>query len=113
MRSMAENLLYWEEVINERLQSGMTINEWCEKNGVSKNQYFYWNRKVHKTQNSDSAEEFEFADVAPILSNNKAAQQIIDSSRDFQIFLNNIQVTVPSNFNPAALAGLIKVLQKL
>lgn len=113
MRSLAENLSYWEDVINERLRSGMTINEWCGKNGVSKSQYFYWNRKVHKTRNSNDIPELAFADVTPILSNNEATEQIIDSPSNFQIFLNNIQVTVPCNFNPDALTGLLRVLQKL
>ncbi|TGE38693.1 hypothetical protein E4K67_11900 [Desulfosporosinus fructosivorans] len=28
----------------------MTIRDWCEKNGVSKNQYNYWNQRVRKSQ---------------------------------------------------------------
>ena len=51
MKSTAENLQLWEQRIRERVQNGMTIVEWCKKNGVSKNQYNYWNQRVRKSQN--------------------------------------------------------------
>jgi len=110
---MTKELSYWEERITERLQSGMTIDEWCGKNGISKSKYFYWNRKVHKTQDSNSIEEFTLADVDPILTNDRTVQRISDSSPDFQVSLNNIQITVPNNFNPATLIRLLKVLKEL
>lgn len=49
MKSTAENLQLWEQRINERVQSGMTIEEWCKKNGVGESQYNYWNRRVRET----------------------------------------------------------------
>ncbi|MEQ8199525.1 MAG: hypothetical protein ABRQ27_16240 [Clostridiaceae bacterium] len=29
MRSTSENLLLWEDRINDRIKSGITIEEWC------------------------------------------------------------------------------------
>lgn len=34
MRSTIENLILWEQRIKERVQSGMTIQEWCKKNEI-------------------------------------------------------------------------------
>jgi hypothetical protein len=107
-----ESLSYWENKINERHQSGMTIKDWCQKNGVTKNQYFYWNHRIRKSKNLENG-EFVFADVSKLLTSSSDAGQRSESFPDFQIHLNSIQATVPSNFNPDALAGLLKVLKEL
>jgi hypothetical protein len=112
VRPTNENLLLWEQRINERIRSGMTIVDWCEKNGISKHKYHYWNHHIRQNQKSDK--EVAFAEVTPILSNtDDETQSNPDKYADFQVFLNNIQVTVPSNFNPGALTGLLKVLKEL
>ena len=113
MRATNENLLLWEQWITERTRSGITIEDWCKKNGISKHKYHYWNQRIRQNQKLDK--EVTFAEITPILSNADDDTTISNSDKyaDFQIFLNNIQVTVPSNFNPDALSGLLKVLQKL
>lgn len=111
MRSTAEDLLLWEKRINERTLSRMTIEDWCKKNGISKHKYHYWNHRIREKQKSNK--EDMFAEITPILSN---ADDTISSSAkaaDFQIFFKNIQITVPTNFNPVSLTGLMKVLQEL
>ena len=89
----------------------MTIREWCEKNDVSKYRYNYRNKRVR--ENLKAGEEPTFAEITPILSPVDTASQNLVLSSDFQISFKSIQVTVPSHFNPAALAGLMKVLQEL
>lgn len=111
MQSTAENLLLWEQRINERVQNSMTIEEWCKKNGMSKHQYHYWSRRVREKRTK--TDEETFADITAILSTNNTVKQNTASSPDFQIFFKSIRISVPSDFNPAALAGLMKVLQEL
>ncbi len=111
MKSTAENLQLWEQRIRERVKSGITIGEWCKNNGVSKHQYNYWNRRVREKQKT--GEETSFVDITHILSPVDTTRQIPVLTSDFQIFFKSIRVTVPDNFNPAALAGLMKVLQEL
>lgn len=111
MESVAEKLLLWEQRIKERIEIGMKVDEWCLKNNISKNQYYYWNHKLNEKQKLD--EEVIFADVTPNLSKPEVAIQNSASCSEFQIFINGIQVTVPSNFNTSALTGLIKVLKAL
>ena len=111
MESAAEKLLLWEQHIKERIKSGMKVDEWCLMNKISKNQYYYWNRKLNEKQKS--SEEVIFADITSNLSKTEKLRQISDSYSDFQIFINGIQVTVPSDFNTSALAGLMNVLKAL
>ncbi len=111
MRSTTNDQLLWEQRINERAKSGMSVSEWCKNNEISKSRYHYWNHKISKKQKPDN--KMAFVEITPILLN--AEKPISDSAKsdDFQIFFKSIQVTVPSNFNQTSLAGLMKVLQKL
>ena len=111
MRSTTKDQLIWEQRINERIKSGISVSEWCKNNEISKGKYHYWNHKLSKKQKS--YDEIEFAEITPILS--IAEEAIAKSAKldDFQISFKNIQVTVPSNFNQTSLAGLMKVLQEL
>ena len=111
MKTTAENLLLWEQRIQERVLNGVSIDEWCLKNEITKHQYYYWNRRIREKQKTD--EGVVFADITSTLSKGdpKGQNQVLIT--DFQIYINNIRVTVPSEFNPGALAGLIKVLQAL
>ena len=111
MKSTSENLLLWEQRINEKNKSCMTIVEWCKKNGISKNKYHYWNQIINKKEKN--VKEMTFAEITPILSASDNLLSNSDKSDEFQILYKNIQVTVPSNFNQNSLAGLMKVLQEL
>ena len=111
LRSTAENVLLWEQIINKRTKSGMSVSEWCKNNEISKTKYHYWNNKINKKQRPDN--EMAFAEITPILSNADQAISNQDKLDDFQIFFKNIKVTVPSNFNQTSLAVLMKVLQEL
>jgi hypothetical protein len=66
---------------------------------------------VRATKNT--REEKVFADVTSILSAGDIAKQNPELSPEFQIFFKSFQVSVPYNFNPVALTGLMKVLQEL
>jgi hypothetical protein len=110
MKSSNENLLNWKELINERIQSGMKVEDWCKKNNISKHKYYYWHHKIKKQENTEGV---EFANITPNFLNNKEINNVPIPSCDFQVLYKGIQVTVPDKFNPDALAGLLKVLQGL
>ena len=112
MISTNKNLLLWEQRINERNKSGMTVKEWCEKNGISKHKYNYWNHKII-TIKEMPVEEMTFTEITPILSEGDNLLSNSNKSDDFQVLYKDIQVTIPSNFNQNSLAGLMKVLQEL
>ena len=112
MISTNKNLLLWEQRINERNKSGMTVKEWCEKNGISRHKYNYWNHKII-TIKEMPVEEMTYTEITPILSEGDNLLSNSNKSDDFQVLYKDIQVTIPSNFNQNSLAGLMKVLQEL
>lgn len=53
----------WTEIIHRRTESGLSVKEWCLQNGVSRDKYFYWLRKVKTAALEDS--EPAFAEITP------------------------------------------------
>jgi len=38
----------WAQMIQARVQSGQSIKEYCASAGISRNAYFYWQRKLRE-----------------------------------------------------------------
>jgi hypothetical protein len=84
LRSTTEYLLLWEQRINERAKSGMSVSEWCKNNEISKSQFHYWNNKISKKQKPDT--EIAFAEITPILLNEEESIKNSAKPDDFEIF---------------------------
>ena len=39
-------LAQWTQMIQERVASGETIKDFCQRRGISRQAYFYWQRKL-------------------------------------------------------------------
>ena len=48
-------LAQWSQALQDRKASGESIKAFCENKGVSKNTYFYWQRKLRETACSQLA----------------------------------------------------------
>jgi hypothetical protein len=68
---------------------------------------------VRENKEQPANEEIIFADITSSLSNSDDTIKESVTTADFQLFFKDIRVTVPSNFNPESLSGLMKVLQML
>ena len=47
-------LRQWGDMIQSRQESGLTVDAWCEKNGINKKTYYYRLRKVRLSALSDA-----------------------------------------------------------
>lgn len=41
-------LAQWAGLIRQRTESGLSVNAFCRSRGLSRSQYFYWQRKVRE-----------------------------------------------------------------
>ena len=39
---------HWRKILNECMNSGMSKTAWCQANGVSEKQFFYWQRILRR-----------------------------------------------------------------
>ncbi|MRS02507.1 IS66 family insertion sequence hypothetical protein [bacterium] len=58
-------LTQWVQVIRERQESGQYIKDFCSERGISRNAYFYWQRKLRKAACKQLTGPGEHADPAP------------------------------------------------
>ncbi len=41
-------LAQWAGIIKEQKQSGLTVKDWCDQNGITKDAYYYWQQKLRR-----------------------------------------------------------------
>ena len=46
----------WKMLIEDRINSGLTVNEWCENNGYSRQSYYYWLARIRKDSYEEAVE---------------------------------------------------------
>ena len=46
----------WAVLIKERMDSGMTIKQWCKERNIKESQYYYW-LKILRRDEADAAEQ--------------------------------------------------------
>lgn len=46
----------WAALIKERMDSGMTIKEWCRERDIKESQYYYWLKTLRRDE-ADATEQ--------------------------------------------------------
>jgi hypothetical protein len=88
------NTILWKERFAERAASGLKVEDWCKRNGVTKHAYYYWHRKIQDVQLGFM--ENKFVEVMlndPSKETNADAidSEIIVTWKDFSISANDPQ----------------------
>jgi len=63
MKPSSENAAFWDFVLAEHARSGLSISEFCRREGVSQTSFYYWRKKLAGS-NSASPGRFATADFA-------------------------------------------------
>lgn len=67
----------WSAIIEDRIVSGLKVDEYCEKNGISRNSYFYWLRKIREEMAVSSAANG--AELLPATTEQGALVELVPS----------------------------------
>ena len=70
----------WMQIIQDRNQSGLTIREYCEQNGLSRNAYYYWLRIIRQQameERETSSRPQEFVEIPSLQVPEKPASQAL------------------------------------
>ena len=87
------NVILWKERFADRAASGLKVEDWCERNGITR-PYYYWHRKVQ-----DDLQDLMENTFVKILVNDPlnekesgaASGEIIINWKDFSISVNDPQ----------------------
>lgn len=70
----------WMQIIQDRSQSGLTIREYCQQNGLSLNAYYYWLRIIrHQAMEEGKAtnQHQEFVEIPSLQVPEKPGSQVL------------------------------------
>ncbi len=68
---------HWAALIQERLDSGMTIKEWCLERNIKESQYYYWLKTLRKEELAAADQERQaspFVELPDICRGREPAQ---------------------------------------
>ena len=119
-------LTQWAQMIQGRMESGQSIKEFCHAMGVSKNTYFYWQRRLRAA--AFEAFPNKTSELIVKLQNEpvKANRSVVpsgwaicetaenkDSVKALPIEINGCRVLADTDFDSELLAKVCKVLLAL
>lgn len=111
----------WSAIIEDRISSGLKVDEYCEKNGLSRNSYFYWLRKIREemavSSSANSTEVFPvttkqgaLVELVPNRSNTKVPRIELQSGAPESIALaiNGISICVNTDISEEMLTKVMR-----
>ena len=106
----------WTAIIEDRLASGLKIDEYCEKNQLSRNSYFYWLRKTSVLpDNNDllpaSVSTGALVELVPSSKHNDAIPKIEvpdEEAKSFGFSVNGISITVGRDISEEMLSKIMR-----
>ena len=108
-------LAQWAQIMQERVESGLKVYEFCESRGIGKDAYYYWLRKLRETaceragklqKNTQELSIPSFTEVK--LSKSPIAQ--IESGSKHQIEIGSCKINADAGYPVESLAVLIREL---
>lgn len=87
----------WERRFSDRKLSGQKVNDWCEKNHVSRHAYYYWHRIIknvkQKVGNKEQLVEIPIPLSSPVpISKENKENDVVITWNDFTITIRKSSV---------------------
>lgn len=114
----------WESVIKDRIQSGMTVNAYCKANGITRDAYFYWLRKIKlaaleeghlakagEYEKTKVEEESGFVELVPEKHATELSNEVVIARDRISIKIGEISVQVEEGTSPAFLRTVLRAVK--
>ena len=117
-------LAHWAQVLQKRATSGETVKDFCQTRGITRNTFFYWQRKLRKAvseQFAESRTEATQTGMVPRgftevkLSGFADRLSTLDTSGggSLCVEIGGMRITADRAYPPAQLAELLKWMKPL
>ena len=105
-------LSQWMQVIQKRQSSGQTIKDFCQEEGINRNLYFYWQKKLRQVACAE-LEETEVKNIVPNGWMQLGSQQNQAINQALEIEINGCHITVNTATDPELLKKVCHTLRSL
>lgn len=109
------NIQKWSKLIEECRNSNVTVKEWCNENGIKRQQYYYWQKKICNSlcESIPKVKKLESSSNLPSFAEIKLPTQNISNDIALSISINNISIQVHNNACENTIAAALKVIKEL
>ena len=106
-------LSQWAQVIQAQQESGQNIKDFCQTAGISRNAFFYWQKKLRKAACTELAKTEEPRNIVPSGWMQLAPKQVHPAKETLDIEINGCNVTVNTETDFELLKKVCRVLMSL
>jgi putative transposase len=106
-------LSQWAKIIQARQESGQNIKEFCQAMGISRSQYFYWQRKLRGMACTELALQEEVAENIPNGWLQLAPLRVQQTNEALDIEISGFHIRVNAETDPDLLKKVCRVLGSL
>ena len=106
-------LSQWAQVIQAQQESGQNIKDFCQTAGISRNAYFYWQKKLRKMACTELAKTEEPRNIVPSGWMQLTPKQAQHAKEALDIEINGCHVTVNVETDPELLKKVCRTLRSL
>ncbi len=106
----------WKSIIQDRNNSGMTVDAYCKQNGLSRHYYFYWLRIIREeTLNQPTSSGFVKLSLPADVGSETSMLTTIPIEKpapsQLTLSINGIAIQVSENTSSALLAKMLGVIR--
>ncbi len=115
------NIQRWKSIIEDRNASSLTVKEYCQRNGLSRDAYFYWLRIIRQEllkaaestelQCTNSSRFVELTESRESLQAPSSPNDPSDAASEIILSLNGVTMRVSESTSPALLARTLEVIR--
>ena len=106
-------LSHWTRVMQTRLDSGQSIKDFCQTTGISRNTYFYWQRKLREAACTELIKAEEPKTNVPGGWMQLAPNTVPHVAETLTIEINHCHITVSADTDPELLKHVCRALRSL
>lgn len=99
----------WTEIIQDCINSGMRVDDYCEQHDITHHQYYYWLRKVKEHMLEQQPQQM--VELKPSVHHHSTAVITSDFSAEAVITVGDINIKVSSDTSDILLRKLIEVIR--
>ena len=106
-------LSQWAQVIQARLDSRQSVKDFCRTAGISKNAYFYWQKKLREAACTELAKTEESQSILPSGWMQIKPEPEQHTKEALEIEINGCHVTVNAETDSELLKKICRTLREL
>jgi len=103
----------WAQTIQARGESGQNIEEFCQTAGITRNAYFYWQRKLRTAACTEIVEKEEQKNIVPGGWMQLNTEQAQHTNEALDIEINGCHIVVNNGTNTELLKKVCRTLRAL